>query len=124
MLVLAAGLFAAQGEAVAAPATAAPAASQTATNPVAAFDPRLQQAATAIDDGRYADALALVDQAMGAGAFAEHDGDWAAYLKSRALAATGQKDEAQKIIRERQREHPSYRSSSIAACMKRRRVPS
>lgn len=67
----------------------------------------LEQAARAIDESRYDVALGLVAGAEASSALTEQDADWAAYLKARALAATGAVDAAQKIVRERQRQHPN-----------------
>jgi len=107
LLALVAGLFAV-------PALCAPA----PVAQVAAFDARLEQAALAIDEGRFRDALSLVAQSEQGNALSEHDADWAAYLKSRALAATGAKDEAEKTIRERQREHPNaYNWTSLVSIL-------
>jgi tetratricopeptide (TPR) repeat protein len=107
LLALVAGL-------IGAPAICAPA-------PVAqavAFDATLEQAALAIDEGRFSEALALVARREQAGSLSDHDADWAAYLKSRALAATGAKDEAEKTIRQRQREHPNaYNWSSLVSIL-------
>lgn len=100
--------------AIAAPAT-------QATKPVlpsASFDARLQKAAAAIDDGQFEQALGFVKQAEESGSLAEREADWAAYLKARALAATGKADEAQKVIRERQRAYPNaYNWASLVSVL-------
>lgn len=77
----------------------------------------LETAASAIDEGRPEDALALVERA-GEGQLAQHDGDWAAYLKARALLATGAKEPALAIVRERQRLHPNgYNWASVVSIL-------
>lgn len=99
---------------IAAPAHCAPAHAV----PAVAFDAMLEQAAVAIDESRFSDALSDVAQSEKAGTLSEHDADWAAYLKSRALAATGAKDEAEKTIRTRQRKHPNaYNWASLASIL-------
>lgn len=111
---------------VAVGASAAPAPVRTPAAPVmpsTTFDARLQDAARAIDDGRYPAALALVASAEASGTLEDREADWAAYLKSRALVASGDVTQAEKTIRERQRAHPNaYNWSSLvsilAACGK------
>ncbi len=66
-----------------------------------ATDARLEQAAGAIDDGRYAVALELVGQALKDGGLTSGDGDWAAYLKARALVGLGRGDDGETTVRER-----------------------
>ncbi len=79
---------------------------------------RLEQAAAAIDEGRFGDALGLVAQAEATGALGQQDGDWAAYLKARALASTGALGEAQAVVRERQRLHPNaYNWASVVSIL-------
>ena len=63
-------------------------------------DARLEQAAGAIDDGRYAGALELVLAALKA-TLSPSDADWAAYLKARALVGLGKGDEGEATVRER-----------------------
>ena len=77
----------------------------------------LEKAAAAIDEGRHDDALALVEKA-GASQLAQQDGDWAAYLKARALLATGAREPALAIVRERQRLHPNgYNWASVVSIL-------
>lgn len=86
--------------------------------PSASFDARLQQAAAAIDEGKFEQALSLVKLAEGSGALSEREADWAAYLQSRALAATGQTKDAEKVIRERQRAYPNaYNWASLVSIL-------
>ena len=78
----------------------------------------LEQAAAAIDEGRPEDALGLVAKAEASGTLTEPDADWAAYLKARALAATGAFDAAQAVVRERQRLHPNaYNWASVVSIL-------
>ena len=63
-------------------------------------DARLETAAAAIDDGRYAAALEAVGNAL-SDQLSSSDADWAAYLKARALVGLGRGDDAEKVIRER-----------------------
>jgi tetratricopeptide (TPR) repeat protein len=75
----------------------------------------LEQAAAAIDEGRYSDALALVAAAETL-SLEQQDGDWAAYLRARILVATGKTDEALGVIRARQRLHPNaYNWASVVS---------
>jgi len=75
----------------------------------------LEQAATAIDEGRYDDALALV-AAADTLSLEQQDGDWAAYLRARILVATGKTDEALSVIRARQRLYPNaYNWASVVS---------
>lgn len=86
--------------------------------PSASFDARLQQAAAAIDDGKFDQALGLVKSAEDAGTLADREADWAAYLRARALVATGQAKDAEKIIRERQRAYPNaYNWASLVSIL-------
>ena len=86
--------------------------------PSASFDARLQQAAAAIDDGKFDQALGLVKSAEDTGTLAEREADWAAYLRARALVATGQVKDAEKIIRERQRAYPNaYNWASLVSIL-------
>ena len=114
-LALAAGLFLLGVDLV----SAAPAGQ--ASKPVlpsASFDARLQQAAAAIDDGKFNQALGLVKSAEDTGTLAEREADWAAYLRARALVATGQSKDAEKIIRERQRAYPNaYNWASLVSIL-------
>ena len=59
MLACVAGLIMPPGPVAAAPSAPKPPSAQG--NPLAAFDSRLQQAATAIDENRFSDALSLVE---------------------------------------------------------------
>lgn len=86
--------------------------------PSASFDARLQQAAAAIDEAQFDRALGLVKTAEAEGALAEREADWAAYLKSRALAATGKTKDAEQVIRERQRAFPNaYNWASLVSIL-------
>jgi len=77
----------------------------------------LEHAATAIDEGRYDDALALV-AAADTLSLEQQDGDWAAYLRARILVATGKTDEALSVIRARQRLYPNaYNWASVVSIL-------
>jgi len=96
-IVFASSVVAAQPQTTAAVATT-PAAVQTVA---AASDVRLERSASAIDEGKFADAFALVGEAIKEGNLSETDADWASYLKARALAGLGKSDEAQATAKER-----------------------
>lgn len=105
-------------------AAAAPAVPQVVAAPVPAqakvlvADTRLERAAGAIDDGRYAFALDLVSGALNDGGLSAADGDWAAYLKARALTGLGQAGEAEKIVRDRYAASPNgYTWASLVAIL-------
>lgn len=89
-IVLASSVVVAQPQTIAAVATT-PATAQTA----AASDARLERSAHAIDEGKFADAFALVGAAIQDGNLSETDADWASYLKARALAGLGKSEDAQ-----------------------------
>lgn len=113
-LFLASSLGAALPQPVALPAPGAVKA-QTVTP---GADKRLEQAALAIDAGKYPVALSLVSDAQRDGLLSEADMDWAAYLMARALAASGSTTDAEKVIRERQRAHPTaYTWASLVAVL-------
>jgi tetratricopeptide (TPR) repeat protein len=79
-------------------------------------DTRLERAAGAIDQGRYAFALDLVAGALNDGQLSAADGDWAAYLKARALAGLGKAGDAEKVVRERYAASPNgYTWASLVA---------
>jgi hypothetical protein len=81
-------------------------------------DTRLERAAGAIDDGRYAFALDLVSGAIGDGGLSSADGDWAAYLKARALTGLGKASDAEKTVRERYAASPNgYTWASLVAIL-------
>lgn len=83
-----------------------------------AADTRLERAAGAIDDGRYAFALDLVSGAIGDGGLSSGDGDWAAYLKARALTGLGKADDAEKTVRARYAASPNgYTWASLVAIL-------
>lgn len=89
---------------------------QAAPAPIS--DARLTRAAAAIDEGQFSEAIALVKGTEVGPPLSEHDADWAAYLASRALAATGAVADAEKTIRERQREHPNaYNWASLVSVL-------
>lgn len=106
-------------------AAAAPAAPKTAPVSMQAsvqtptlLDTRLERAAGAIDDGRYAFALDLVSGAIGDGRLSAADSDWAAYLKARALAGLGNGNDAEKVVRERHAASPNgYTWASLVAIL-------
>ncbi len=82
------------------------------------LDTRLERAAGAIDDGRYAFALDLVSGAIGDGRLSAADADWAAYLKARALAGLGNGSDAEKVVRERYAASPNgYTWASLVAIL-------
>lgn len=81
-------------------------------------DTRLERAAAAIDDGRYAFALDLVSGAIGDGGLSSADSDWAAYLKARALTGLGKGGDAEKIVRERYAASPNgYTWASLVSIL-------
>jgi len=95
-IVLASSVAAAQPQTVAA-VTTTPATVQ----PVVQSDVRLEQSARAIDDGKFAEAFALVGSAIKDDNLSQTDADWASYLKARALAGLGKADEAQATAKAR-----------------------
>lgn len=106
--------------AAAAPAApkAAPVSMQASVQTPTLLDTRLERAAGAIDDGRYAFALDLVSGAIGDGRLSTADGDWAAYLKARALAGLGNSSDAEKVVRERYAANPNgYTWASLVAIL-------
>lgn len=83
-----------------------------------ASDVRLERSARAIDDGKYADAFALVGEAIKDGKLSETDADWASYLKARALAGLGKADEAQATAKDRFAVNPNgYTWASLVAIL-------
>ena len=103
-------------------AAAAPAVKQVAAVPAQAkvqiADTRLERAAGAIDDGRYEFALGLVSGALNDGGLSAADGDWAAYLKARALTGLGKAGDAEKVVRERYAASPNgYTWASLVAIL-------
>lgn len=116
------GLWMIVATSVAAAAPAAPkvAAAQAPTRATAVslLDTRLERAAGAIDDGRYAFALDLVASAIGDGRLSAADSDWAAYLSARALAGLGKSSDAEKVVRERYAASPNgYTWASLVAIL-------
>lgn len=97
-IIFAAALASQPIEMAAAPAQAAAAVS------VASSD--LARAANAIDDAQYDEALALVSGAAKAGKLSPADADWASYLRARALVGLKRGDEAEDVVRERNRANP------------------
>ncbi len=103
-------------------AAAAPGVPKVATAPVPAnvqiADTRLERAAGAIDDGRYAFALGLVSGALNDGGLSSADSDWAAYLKARALTGLSKPSDAEKVVRERYAISPNgYTWASLVAIL-------
>lgn len=85
------------------------------TAPSAAAVPALDQAARAIDEARYQDALKLIDQAAAAVA-SDADLDWTSYLKARALVGLGRGEAAEVAVRARYKAKPSaYAWASIVS---------
>ena len=85
--------------------------------PARAGAPQLDQAAAAIDDGRYQDALHLVEQSAGAPA-SDSDRDWSSYLKARALIGLGRNEAAEAAVRARYRAKPSaYAWASVVSIL-------
>ena len=81
-------------------------------------DARLEQAALAIDDGKFASALLLAGHAQKGRRLSSSDEDWAAYLTARAQAALGDTSLAERTMRERQRAHPnSYTWASLVSIL-------
>ncbi|MFM9865598.1 MAG: hypothetical protein ACKVRO_18555 [Micropepsaceae bacterium] len=96
----------------------APVPVQAVVQAAALLDTRLERAAGAIDDGRYAFALDLVAGAIGDGRLSAADGDWAAYLKARALTGLGKSNDAEKVVRERYAASPNgYTWASLVAIL-------
>ena len=88
------------------------------TSVVVKSDARLEQAALSIDDGKFGTAVSLVDQAISSNQLSVSDADWAAYLKARALAASGSFEAAEQIVRDRQRAHPNgYNWASLVSIL-------
>ncbi len=78
---------------------------------------QLDQAATAIDEARYQDAIQLLNQLTGALA-SDADRDWGSYLKARALVGLGHGEAAESAVRERYRSKPSaYAWASIVSIL-------
>ncbi len=107
---------------VSAPPQMAPAKPQLAAKGkgkyAAPSDPRLEQSATAIDNGAYANALELVEQALAADKLSESEEDWASYLKARALAGLGKSEEAKTIATDRHEANPNgYTWASLVAIL-------
>ncbi|MBI1210753.1 MAG: hypothetical protein GC190_04775 [Alphaproteobacteria bacterium] len=75
----------------------------------------LDQAALAIDQARYQDALKLIDRASGAIA-SDSDRDWTSYLKARALVGLGHGEAGEAVVRARFKAKPSaYAWASIVS---------
>ena len=78
---------------------------------------QLDQAATAIDEARYQDAIQLLNQPAGTLA-SDADRDWGSYLKARALVGLGHGEAAESAVRERYRSKPSaYAWASIVSIL-------
>jgi tetratricopeptide (TPR) repeat protein len=79
---------------------------------------RLEHAASAIDDGRFDDALRFVSDAQTGGLLVKGDADWAVYLKARALVGLGRADGAEATARERYRDNANgYTWASLVAIL-------
>jgi tetratricopeptide (TPR) repeat protein len=77
----------------------------------------LDQAAVAIDEARYQDALNLIDQATGA-LSNDADRDWTSYLKARALVGLGRGEAAEAAVRARFKAKPSaYAWASVVSIL-------
>lgn len=112
-IVLASSVAVAQPQTTAAVATA-----QATAQTAAASDARLERSALAIDEGKFADAFALVGEAIQDGSLSETDADWASYLKARALAGLGKSDEAQATAKDRFATHANgYTWASLVAIL-------
>lgn len=102
-------------------AAAAPPASVAVASPkpqvqAVASDARLERSASAIDEGRFADALAVVGEALDGGRLSESDTDWASYLKARALAGLGKAKDAEATAKARFTDNPNgYTWASLVA---------
>lgn len=96
-LILAAALASAPVELAAAPA-------QTAAASVISHD--LSRAANAIDDGQYDEALKVISATGKDAKLSPADADWASYLRARALVGLGRGDEAEDVVRDRNRANP------------------
>lgn len=103
-LILASALAAAPAPQV---AVAAPPVQRQTQAAAAKSDPTLERAAAFIDDGRFAEALALVGASPSESKLSNDDADWAAYLKARALVGLGRGDDAEAAVRDRYRDHPN-----------------
>jgi len=83
--------------------------------PAAAAVSVLDQAAIAIDEARYQDALNIIDKAAGALA-SDADRDWTSYLRARALVGLGRGEAAEATVRARFKTKPSaYAWASIVS---------
>lgn len=83
--------------------------------PASAAASELDQAAAAIDDARYQDALKLVGQGASG---QSSDADWRSYLKARALVGLGQGETAEATVRDHYRTKPSpYAWASIVSIL-------
>ncbi|MCE9522669.1 MAG: hypothetical protein K8S25_09590 [Alphaproteobacteria bacterium] len=81
-------------------------------------DARLERAAGAIDEGRFADALVLVGSVQTDVKIPGVDIDWAAYLEARALVGLGRGDDGEAKVRERFRESPNgYTWAALVAIL-------
>lgn len=79
---------------------------------------RLERAAGAIDDGRFGDAMKLVEEILDESSLKSDDADWASYLKARALAGLGKTEQAEATVRERHRLNPNgYTWASLVAIL-------
>ena len=117
-IILATLLAAAPPPAAQAAVTARQATQQSAAPGATAMDARLERAAGAIDDGRFADALTLVDEAQAEAKLTAADADWASYLKARTLVGLGRGEEAEAMVRERHRSNPNgYTWASLVSIL-------
>lgn len=100
------------------PASVAVAAQPAKVQTTATSDKRLERSAHAIDEGKFADAIGLVGEAIKDGNLSPGDADWASYLKARALAGLGKGDEAQSTAQERFDLNPNgYTWASMVAIL-------
>jgi tetratricopeptide (TPR) repeat protein len=79
---------------------------------------RLERAAAAIDDGRFADALSLTEGLANEAKIPADDIDWAAYLQARALVGLGRVEDGEIKVRERYRDNPNgYSWAALVAIL-------
>jgi hypothetical protein len=91
---------------------------QRAAPNVSTANQQLERAASAIDDGRFSDALNLASTVGAEPKLSADDIDWAAYLQARALVGLGRGDDGEAKVRERYREHPNgYSWAALVAIL-------
>jgi hypothetical protein len=91
----------------------------TCVQPAIASVSILDQAARAIDEARFQDALRLIEKFGSAtGPASDDDRDWGSYLKARALVGLGRGDAAEETVRARFKARPgAYAWASIVSIL-------